>query len=111
MQGKYLCVGNNMRAKKSEYTCGRRPLPCLGGLIPKGSPGFCCWCCCSVILGRDKQQTLKLCWDNYSVAWDCPQPSCIQESWPCCWPQGQLGSASLCRTAKGTSLRKADPPS
>lgn len=46
--------------------------------------------------------------DKDPISWDCLQPSCtcLKDSWPCCWPRGQLGSASLC-TAKGTSLRKS----
>lgn len=34
---KNLCVGNNVGAKKSEYTCAKSPLPCLEGLTPKRS--------------------------------------------------------------------------
>lgn len=101
---KSLCVGNNMRAKNSEYTCANSPLPCPGGFTSKSSPAVCCCCFCSFIRGRGKQDFEAVLADNDPNTWDHPQ---LCESWACCWPGGQLGSASLCPTPQGSSLRKS----
>lgn len=63
------------------------PRPCPGGLTSKSSPGVCCCCCCSLIRGRGKQQTLKLCWLTRI-----PSPGTV----PRAGPAAGLGAAGQC---------------
>lgn len=83
MQGKNISVGNNMRAKNSEYTCANSPPALSRRMNFKKLPRCLLLLLLFSYSGERQAADLEaVLADNDPITWHCPQ------SWPCCWPGG-----------------------